>query len=160
LRGFRILKNAQIIFILKRRYEAPNQGSKRLFILLGGIMVLAMHAGFVYFNSARRVKKEPDHVTTSGRFFPSLLRVYFAAVGYGVCTAPTFVGVEELARQNGELVRFPVHLAAAIPAIILRWLLSAHAFILTDCNGGHRRICLSLLKASSGTLGIARVDRR
>ncbi|MBG6071399.1 MULTISPECIES: ammonium transporter [unclassified Polaromonas] len=102
--------------------EAPNQGSNALFILLGGIMVLAMHAGFAFLELGTVRKKNQVNALAKILVDFSVSTVVYFAVGYGVAYGTHFfVGAEELAAKNGyELVRFFFLLtfAAAIPAII------------------------------------------
>lgn len=102
--------------------EALKQGSDALFILLGGIMVLAMHAGFAFLELGTVRKKNQVNALVKILVDFSVSTVVYFAVGYGVAYGTHFfVGAEELAAKNGyELVRFFFLLtfAAAIPAII------------------------------------------
>ena len=102
--------------------EALKQGSDVLFILLGGIMVLAMHAGFAFLELGTVRKKNQVNALVKILVDFSISTVVYFAVGYGVAYGTHFfVGAEELATKNGyELVRFFFLLtfAAAIPAII------------------------------------------
>jgi len=102
--------------------EALKQGSDALFILLGGIMVLAMHAGFAFLELGTVRKKNQVNALVKILVDFSVSTVVYFAVGYSVAYGTTFfVGAEELAAKNGyELVRFFFLLtfAAAIPAII------------------------------------------
>lgn len=102
--------------------EALKQGSDALFILLGGIMVLAMHAGFAFLELGTVRKKNQVNALVKILADFSVSTVAYFAVGYGVAYGTHFfVGAEELAAKNGfELVRFFFLLtfAAAIPAII------------------------------------------
>lgn len=102
--------------------EALKQGADTLFILLGGIMVLAMHAGFAFLELGTvRQKNQVNALVKILVDFSVSTVVYFAA-GYGVAYGTHFfVGAEFLAQRNGyELVKFFFLLtfAAAIPAII------------------------------------------
>jgi len=102
--------------------DAHKQGADALFILLGAIMVLAMHAGFAFLElgTVRRKNQVNALVKILVDFCVSTL-AYFV-VGYGVAYGASFmIGAESLADKNGyELVRFFFLLtfAAAIPAII------------------------------------------
>jgi Amt family ammonium transporter len=102
--------------------DALKQGVDALFLLLGAIMVLAMHAGFAFLElgTVRRKNQVNALVKILADFSVSTL-AYFL-VGYSVAYGTTFfVGAGELAARNGvELVRFFFLLtfAAAIPAII------------------------------------------
>ena len=102
--------------------EALIQGTNALFILLGGIMVLAMHAGFAFLELGTVRKKNQVNALVKILVDISVSTVVYFAVGYGVAYGTHFfVGAEELAAKNGyELVRFFFLLtfAAAIPAII------------------------------------------
>jgi Amt family ammonium transporter len=102
--------------------DAQKQGADALFILLGAVMVLAMHAGFAFLELGTVRKKNQVNalVKILVDFCMSTL-VYFV-VGYGVAYGTSFmVGAQTLADKNGyELVKFFFLLtfAAAIPAII------------------------------------------
>ena len=102
--------------------EALKQGSDALFILLGGIMVLAMHAGFAFLELGTVRKKNQVNALIKILVDFSVSTVAYFFVGYGVAYGTHFfVGAEELAVKNGyELVKFFFLLtfAAAIPAII------------------------------------------
>ena len=102
--------------------EALKQGSDALFILLGGIMVLAMHAGFAFLELGTVRKKNQVNALVKILVDFSVSTVAYFLVGYGVAYGTHFfVGAEQLAARNGyELVKFFFLLtfAAAIPAII------------------------------------------
>ena len=97
-------------------------GGDVLFILLGAIMVLAMHAGFAFLEvgTVRRKNQVNALVKILTDFGMSTLAYFF--LGYWVAYGTGFlVGAEQLASQGGyELVKFFFLLtfAAAIPAII------------------------------------------
>ncbi|MDI1271101.1 MAG: ammonium transporter [Polaromonas sp.] len=102
--------------------DALKQGSDALFILLGGIMVLAMHAGFAFLELGTVRKKNQVNALVKILVDFSVSTVVYFIVGYGVAYGTSFfVGAEVLAAKNGyELVKFFFLLtfAAAIPAII------------------------------------------
>jgi Amt family ammonium transporter len=102
--------------------EALKQGADALFILLGGIMVLAMHAGFAFLELGTVRRKNQVNALVKILVDFSVSTVMYFLVGYGVAYGTHFfVGAEELAVKNGyELVKFFFLLtfAAAIPAII------------------------------------------
>lgn len=102
--------------------DALKQGSDALFILLGGIMVLAMHAGFAFLELGTVRKKNQVNALVKILVDFSVSTVVYFVVGYGVAYGTSFfVGAEVLAAKNGyELVKFFFLLtfAAAIPAII------------------------------------------
>ena len=102
--------------------EALKQGSDALFILLGGIMVLAMHAGFAFLELGTVRKKNQVNALVKILVDFSVSTVVYFLVGYGVAYGTNFLmGAEQLAAKNGyELVKFFFLLtfAAAIPAII------------------------------------------
>jgi ammonium transporter, Amt family len=102
--------------------EATQSPNDVLFILLGAIMVLAMHAGFAFLEVGTVRKKNQVNalVKILTDFAVSTLAYFF--VGYSVAYgAHFFSGAETLAAKNGyELTKFFFLLtfAAAIPAII------------------------------------------
>ena len=102
--------------------DALKQGADALFILLGGIMVLAMHAGFAFLELGTVRKKSQVNALVKILVDFSVSTVVYFMVGYGVAYGTHFfIGAEQLAQQNGyELVKFFFLLtfAAAIPAII------------------------------------------
>ncbi len=102
--------------------EALKQGADALFILLGGIMVLAMHAGFAFLELGTVRKKNQVNALVKILVDFSVSTVVYFLVGYGVAYGTSFfVGAEQLAAKNGyELVKFFFLLtfAAAVPAII------------------------------------------
>jgi Amt family ammonium transporter len=102
--------------------EALKQGSDALFILLGGIMVLAMHAGFAFLELGTVRKKNQVNALVKILVDFSVSTVMYFVVGYGIAYGTSFfAGADHLAARNGfELVRFFFLLtfAAAIPAII------------------------------------------
>ena len=102
--------------------EALKTASDTLFILLGAIMVLAMHAGFAFLELGTVRKKNQVNalVKIIVDFAVSTIAYFFVgyAVAYGV---NFFTGAEALAAKNGyDLVKFFFLLtfAAAIPAIV------------------------------------------
>jgi Amt family ammonium transporter len=102
--------------------DALKQGSDALFILLGGIMVMGMHAGFAFLELGTVRKKNQVNALVKIMVDFSVSTVVYFLVGYGVAYGTHFlVGAEQLAAKNGyELVKFFFLLtfAAAIPAII------------------------------------------
>ena len=102
--------------------EALKQGSDALFILLGAIMVLAMHAGFAFLELGTVRKKNQVNALVKILVDFSVSTVAYFLVGYSVAYGTSFfVSAEVLAAKNGyELVKFFFLLtfAAAVPAII------------------------------------------
>lgn len=102
--------------------EQVKQGADALFILLGAVMVLAMHAGFAFLElgTVRHKNQVNALVKILVDFCVSTLVYFF--VGYTVAYGVDFmVGAGTLAQHNGyALVKFFFLLtfAAAIPAII------------------------------------------
>jgi Amt family ammonium transporter len=102
--------------------EALKSGSDVLFILLGAIMVLAMHAGFAFLELGTVRKKNQVNalVKILTDFCVSTIAYFF--VGYSVAYGINFFsGAETLMQKNGfELTKFFFLLtfAAAIPAIV------------------------------------------
>ncbi|PKO71109.1 MAG: ammonium transporter [Betaproteobacteria bacterium HGW-Betaproteobacteria-14] len=93
-----------------------------LFVLLGAIMILAMHAGFAFLElgTVRRKNQVNALVKIMVDFAVSTIAYFF--IGYGVAYGVHFfAGAETLAQKNGyDLVKFFFLLtfAAAIPAIV------------------------------------------
>jgi ammonium transporter, Amt family len=102
--------------------DALKQGMDALFILLGAILVLAMHAGFAFLELGTVRKKNQVNALVKILVDFSLSTVVYFLVGYGVAYGTHFfVGADVLAQRNGyDLVKFFFLLtfAAAIPAII------------------------------------------
>jgi ammonium transporter, Amt family len=102
--------------------DALKQGADALFILLGAIMVLAMHAGFAFLELGTVRKKNQVNALVKILVDFSMSTVVYFLVGYSVAYGTGFlVGAEALAAKNGyELVKFFFLLtfAAAVPAII------------------------------------------
>ena len=102
--------------------DALKQGADALFILLGGIMVLAMHAGFAFLELGTVRQKNQVNALVKILVDFSVSTVVYFLVGYSVAYGSGFlVGAETLVQKNGyELVKFFFLLtfAAAIPAII------------------------------------------
>jgi ammonium transporter, Amt family len=102
--------------------EALKQGSDVLFILLGAILVLAMHSGFAFLELGTVRKKNQVNALVKILVDFSVSTVAYFLVGYGIAYGTSFlVGADQLVARNGyELVRFFFLLtfAAAIPAIV------------------------------------------
>ncbi|MGZ5199000.1 MAG: ammonium transporter [Telluria sp.] len=102
--------------------DAYKTGADALFILLGGIMILAMHAGFAFLELGTVRKKNQVNalVKILADFAVSTIAYFF--VGYAIAYGINFLGsTETMVAKNGyELVKFFFLLtfAAAIPAII------------------------------------------
>jgi len=102
--------------------ETVKAGSDVLFILLGAIMVLAMHAGFAFLEVGTVRKKNQVNalVKIIVDFAVSTIAYFF--IGYGIAYGIGFMdGAQALSEKNGyELVKFFFLLtfAAAIPAIV------------------------------------------
>ena len=102
--------------------DQVKQGTDALFILLGAIMVLAMHAGFAFLELGTVRKKNQVNALVKILVDFSVSTIAYFFVGYAVAYGTGFlVGAETLAAKNGyELVKFFFLLtfAAAIPAIV------------------------------------------
>ncbi len=102
--------------------EQLKQGSDALFILLGAIMVLAMHAGFAFLELGTVRKKNQVNALVKILVDFAVSTIAYFFVGYTVAYGVSFfTGAEALAARNGyELVKFFFLLtfAAAIPAIV------------------------------------------
>jgi len=97
-------------------------GSDVLFILLGAIMVLAMHAGFAFLELGTVRKKNQVNALVKILVDFAVSTIAYFFIGYSIAYGVDFFsGAELLAEKNGyELVKFFFLLtfAAAIPAII------------------------------------------
>jgi len=102
--------------------DQVKQGTDALFILLGAIMVLAMHSGFAFLELGTVRKKNQVNALVKILVDFSVSTVAYFFVGYAVAYGTSFlVGAPALAEKNGyELVKFFFLLtfAAAIPAIV------------------------------------------
>ena len=102
--------------------EPLKQGSDTLFILLGAIMVLAMHSGFAFLELGTVRKKNQVNALVKILVDFAVSTVAYFLVGYTVAYGVHFfTGAETLAQRNGyELVKFFFLLtfAAAVPAIV------------------------------------------
>ena len=102
--------------------DALKQGADALFILLGAIMVLAMHAGFAFLELGTVRQKNQVNALVKILVDFSISTVVYFAVGYSVAYGTHFfVGADVLAARNGyDLVKcfFLLTFAAAIPAIV------------------------------------------
>ncbi len=102
--------------------DAIKSGSDVLFILLGGIMVLAMHSGFAFLELGTVRKKNQVNalVKILADFAVSTIAYFF--VGFSIAYGTDFFAAAPvLMQQNGyQLTRFFFLLtfAAAIPAIV------------------------------------------
>ena len=102
--------------------QALKSGSDVLFVLLGAILVLAMHSGFAFLELGTvRSKNQVNALVKILADFCVSTVAYFV-VGFGVAYGVSFfTGADHLAQANGyELVKFFFLLtfAAAVPAIV------------------------------------------
>ena len=102
--------------------EILKTGSDTLFILLGAIMVLAMHAGFAFLELGTVRKKNQVNALVKILVDFAVSTIAYFFIGYSIAYGVSFFsGAELLAEKNGyELVKFFFLLtfAAAIPAIV------------------------------------------
>jgi Amt family ammonium transporter len=102
--------------------DAFKNGADALFILLGAIMILAMHAGFAFLELGTVRKKNQVNALVKILVDFAVSTIAYFFVGYSLAYGINFFsGAEVLAAKNGfELVKFFFLLtfAAAIPAII------------------------------------------
>ena len=102
--------------------EQFKTSSDVLFILLGAIMVLAMHAGFAFLELGTVRKKNQVNALVKILADFAVSSLAYFLVGYSLAYGTNFfVGAQQLATESGyELVKFFFLLtfAAAIPAII------------------------------------------
>ena len=102
--------------------DAFKAGGDVLFILLGAIMVLAMHAGFAFLELGTVRKKNQVNALVKILTDFSVSTIAYFFIGYGVAYGVGFMtGADQLLAKNGyDLVKFFFLLtfAAAIPAIV------------------------------------------
>ncbi len=102
--------------------EALKSGSDVLFVLLGGIMVLAMHAGFAFLELGTVRKKNQVNALVKILTDFSVSTIAYFFIGYSLAYGTSFfASAEVLSAKNGyDLVKFFFLLtfAAAIPAIV------------------------------------------
>ncbi len=102
--------------------DGLKNGADALFILLGAIMILAMHAGFAFLELGTVRKKNQVNALAKILVDFAVSTVAYFFVGYSVAYGINFFAAADvLAAKNGyELVKFFFLLtfAAAIPAII------------------------------------------
>ena len=102
--------------------EILKSGSDALFILLGAIMVLAMHAGFAFLELGTVRKKNQVNALVKILVDFAVSTIAYFFIGYSIAYGVNFFsGAELLAEKNGyEIVKFFFLLtfAAAIPAIV------------------------------------------
>jgi ammonium transporter, Amt family len=102
--------------------DALKSGSDTLFILLGAVMVLAMHAGFAFLELGTVRKKNQVNALCKILVDFAVSTVAYFFIGYSVAYGVSFfTDAPTLAQKNGyELVKFFFLLtfAAAVPAIV------------------------------------------
>ncbi len=102
--------------------ENIKTGIDALFILLGAIMILAMHAGFAFLELGTVRQKNQVNALVKILVDFSVSTIAYFFIGYSLAYGLNFwMGAEDLATKSGfELVKFFFLLtfAAAIPAII------------------------------------------
>jgi Amt family ammonium transporter len=105
-----------------RVMDAFRSGADTLFILLGAIMILAMHAGFAFLELGTVRKKNQVNALVKILVDFAVSTIAYFFIGYGIAYGVHFFdSAEVLAQKSGfELVKFFFLLtfAAAIPAII------------------------------------------
>lgn len=102
--------------------EALQSAGDVLFVLLGAIMVLAMHAGFAFLEVGTVRKKNQVNALVKIMVDFSMSTIAYFFIGYSIAYGVGFFqGAEALSAKNGyDLVKFFFLLtfAAAIPAIV------------------------------------------
>ena len=102
--------------------DSFRSGADTLFILLGAIMILAMHAGFAFLELGTVRKKNQVNALVKILVDFAISTIAYFFVGYGVAYGVDFfASADVLAQKSGfEMVKFFFLLtfAAAIPAII------------------------------------------
>jgi Amt family ammonium transporter len=102
--------------------NSHTNGADALFIMLGGIMILAMHAGFAFLELGTVREKNQVNALVKILVDFAISTIAYFFVGYSIAYGINFFGATEtLIDKNGyELVKFFFLLtfAAAIPAIV------------------------------------------
>lgn len=102
--------------------DALKSGTDTLFILLGAIMILAMHAGFAFLELGTVRKKNQVNALVKILVDFAVSTIAYFFIGYSIAYGVSFFAdASTLATKNGfELVKFFFLLtfAAAIPAIV------------------------------------------
>ncbi len=102
--------------------DSFRSGADTLFILLGAIMILAMHAGFAFLELGTVRKKNQVNALVKILVDFAVSTIVYFFIGYGIAYGVHFFdSAEVLAQKSGfDLVKFFFLLtfAAAIPAII------------------------------------------
>src|SRR3970040_2090454 len=102
--------------------ENLKTGSDVLFILLGAVMVLAMHSGFAFLELGTVRSKNQVNALVKILTDFSISTIAYFFIGYGIAYGVSFLtGAETLVQKSGfELVKFFFLLtfAAAVPAIV------------------------------------------
>ena len=102
--------------------ETFKSASDALFIMLGAIMVLAMHAGFAFLEAGTVRRKNQVNALVKIMVDFSVSTIAYFFIGYGIAYGVHFMqGADVLAAKSGyELVKFFFLLtfAAAVPAIV------------------------------------------
>jgi len=102
--------------------ETLMHGANTMFLLMGAVMVLAMHAGFAFLEVGTVRQKNQVNALSKIISDFAISGVAYFFVGYWIAYGVTFFhGAEALTEQNGySLVKFffLMTFAAAIPAII------------------------------------------
>ncbi len=102
--------------------ETLRTGADALFVLLGAIMVLAMHSGFAFLELGTVRQKNQVNALVKILVDFSVSTIAYFFIGYGIAYGANFLsGAPALVEKSGyELVKFFFLLtfAAAIPAIV------------------------------------------
>ncbi|NWG86363.1 MAG: ammonium transporter [Hydrogenophilaceae bacterium] len=102
--------------------DAFKSGSDVVFLLMGAVMVLAMHSGFAFLELGTVRKKNQVNALVKILTDFSVSTIAYFFIGYGLAYGVDFMtGAAVLAQKNGyDLVKFFFLLtfAAAIPAIV------------------------------------------
>jgi hypothetical protein len=136
------------LFYTRGHNGSTQTGHDALFILLGGIMVLAMHAGFAFLELGTVRKKNQVNALVKILVDFSVSTVVYFMVGYSVAYGTSFfVGAEQLAaaRTATTLVKFffSADLCGGHSGHCFgRHCRTCPLLAPTDCNGGDRGLCL------------------
>jgi hypothetical protein len=128
--------------------DALKQGADALFILLGAIMVLAMHAGFAFLELGTVRKKNQVNALVKILVDFSVSTIVYFLVGYGVAYGTHFfVSATELSARSGYEVLLSADLRGGHSGHHLGWHCRARQVLAAaDRHGGDRRLRLPAVR--------------
>jgi hypothetical protein len=131
-------------------HGSTKTGRRRAVHPAGRIMVLAMHAGFAFLELGTVRRKNQVNALVKILVDFSVSTVVYFIVGYGVAYGTSFfVGRRAAGRQKrlraGEVLLFADLCRSHSGHHFGRHCRARQVLAATDCNGGHRGLCLPVL---------------